>query len=405
MADLKLLWASAAAVREAAQTAWERGHVLRELHVDECEWQHFPRKVRLAGPKGANEVAENLSEINSWARELRAAASGQGWRLETRTMSAGALGRQTVPVNAWLDTPQMALGVLGRSASSQAETFAGCLEQVGERPAAGAVALAQPHTVVAAAADWPLLLDICDWVVTHPRPGVHIRQVPVNGVHTKLISTHEKLLSRLLEASLPADAVDPAATSFTGRFGFTSPDRQVLLVGPGDTLGLPPTRSAEFDAVFWPVAALAALDVDKAEIDTLLVTENKLSAETAPARRGRLALWGSGNEVGSVLAALPWLDRVQVLYWGDIDTHGLAILARVRQVAAHVRPVLMDLPTLLAHRQHWVMEGKQYRDTLPPTLTADETELYATLTRGALGDKVRLEQEYIRFDVVAGALL
>lgn len=92
------------------------------------------------------------------------------------------------------------------------------------------------------------------------------------------------------------------------------------------------------------------------------------------------------------------------MYWGDIDTHGLAILVRVRQAAAHVRPVLMDLPTLLAHRQQWVMEGKQYRDTLPPTLTANEAELYATLTRGTLGDKVRLEQEYIRFDVVAEAL-
>lgn len=222
MADPKMRWASAAAVREAAQKAWERGHVLRELHVDDTEWQHFPRKVRLAGPKGANQVAEKLSEINSWARELRTAASGQGWRLETRTMSAGALGRQTVPVNAWLDTPQMALGVLGRNAISQAGTFARCLEQAGERPAARAIALAQPHTVVAAAADWPLLLDICDWVVTHPRPGVHTRQIPVNGVHTKLIGTHEKLLSGLLEASLPADAVDPAATSFTGRFGFTA---------------------------------------------------------------------------------------------------------------------------------------------------------------------------------------
>ena len=404
MAEATQRWASAAAVREAAQTAWERGHVLRELHLDQSRWEHFPRKVRLSGPKASPEVGEHLGEIHCWARELRAAAAAQGWRLETRTVSAGALGRQTIPMSAWLDTPQTALAVLGRTASSQAATFARCLDQAVDRPATRAVALAQPHTVVAAAADWPLLLQICDWVIAHPRPGVHIRQVPVDGVHTKLISTHEKLLSRLLEANLPANAVDRSATSFTSRFGFTSPDRQVLLVGRGDALGLPATRSAEYGAVFWPVGALAALDVDAAGIDTLLVTENKLSAETAPSRPGRLALWGSGNEVGSVLAALPWLDRVRVLYWGDIDTYGLAILARVRQVAAHVQPVLMDLPTLLAHRQHWVVEAKQYRDTLPPTLTADETELYATLRSGSLGDRVRLEQEYIRFDNVVEAL-
>jgi hypothetical protein len=38
-----------------------------------------------------------------------------------------------------------------------------------------------------------------------------------------------------------------------------------------------------------------------------------------------------------------------VVYWGDIDSHGLAILSGVRATVPHVRSVLMDLDTLRVH--------------------------------------------------------
>lgn len=401
-------WGTAAAVKAAAQTAWDAGHVLRELHQSPQERTHFPRRVRLSGPK-STDLAQRLFEVSTWARGLRTAASTQGWRLETRPMSAGALGRQTVPVYAWLDTPPIALGVLGRAAATQADTFARCLQQAEASPSATEVALARPHAVVAAAADWPLLLAIVDWVAEHPRPGVHIRQVPVSGVHTKLVAQHEALLSRLLDARLPDTAIDPDAGTFTGRFGFTAPDRHVLLAGRWEVLGLP--RSTDRDqpgpstaVAFWPLTALQALDPPAVGIDTLLVTENKLSAETAPHHPAQLVLWGSGNEASSVLAALPWLHKVRVRYWGDVDTHGLAILGRVRQVAPHVEPVLMDLATLHAHQEHWVVETTPTRSEQLPGLTAAEAELYRLLRDNVFGDRVRLEQEFIRFDRVVTAL-
>jgi len=41
---------------------------------------------------------------------------------------------------------------------------------------------------------------------------------------------------------------------------------------------------------------------------------------------------------------------VAVRYWGDVDTHGMAILAEVRRALPHVRSALMDLETLQDHR-------------------------------------------------------
>lgn len=45
-----------------------------------------------------------------------------------------------------------------------------------------------------------------------------------------------------------------------------------------------------------------------------------------------------------------WLRDVAVRYWGDVDTHGMAILAEVRRALPHVRSALMDLETLQDHR-------------------------------------------------------
>lgn len=103
--------------------------------------------------------------------------------------------------------------------------------------------------------------------------------------------------------------------------------------------------------------------------------------------------WGRGFDVDSV-GRLPWLAEAEVIYWGDIDTHGFAILDRLRAWLPQTRSVLMDRETLLAHRDRWVTEDRPARSTLS-RLTSDERELYAELVEGGLGDRVRLEQERI----------
>ena len=42
-----------------------------------------------------------------------------------------------------------------------------------------------------------------------------------------------------------------------------------------------------------------------------------------------------------------WLRRCAVHYWGDIDTHGFAMLARARRALPQTESLLMDRDTLL----------------------------------------------------------
>jgi len=111
-----------------------------------------------------------------------------------------------------------------------------------------------------------------------------------------------------------------------------------------------------------------------------------------PDLAGVVAVMKLGNAV-SVLDALPWLQRTKAVYWGDIDTHGFAILGRARRVLPGLKSVLMDRETLLAYRPLWVQEKAQHSSAELPLLNDAERVVYDGLRGHLWGPNVRLEQE------------
>jgi hypothetical protein len=106
-------------------------------------------------------------------------------------------------------------------------------------------------------------------------------------------------------------------------------------------------------------------------------------------------IFGGGYAV-NILERLDWLVTLDLAYWGDLDTHGFAILNRLRRRFPRVRSVLMDRETLLAHQSQWVPEPTPTRAALD-LLTPAEQDLYQALVAGAFGPAVRLEQERVNF--------
>jgi hypothetical protein len=115
-----------------------------------------------------------------------------------------------------------------------------------------------------------------------------------------------------------------------------------------------------------------------------------------------LVVFGSGFALAG-LSDLPWIREKDLVYWGDIDTHGFDILDRLRGRVESTRSILMDRETLLGHPGQWVTEPTPTTRELP-ALTTDEASLYQDLVEGTYGDSVRLEQERIRFSVLHDAL-
>jgi hypothetical protein len=124
-----------------------------------------------------------------------------------------------------------------------------------------------------------------------------------------------------------------------------------------------------------------------------VIVENEISYLSVEVPDDGVVIWGRGFDVDNV-GRLRWLADADVLYWGDIDTHGFAILDRLRAWLPRTRSVLMDRETLLAHRERWVSEDRPATSVLT-RLTHDERNLYLELVADGLGQRVRLEQERI----------
>ena len=98
-----------------------------------------------------------------------------------------------------------------------------------------------------------------------------------------------------------------------------------------------------------------------------------------------------------------WLRACAVHYWGDIDTHGFAILDRLLSWLPNANPLLMDRTTFLAHREQWGSEPSQETRDLY-RLGEREARLYDDLRCNRLGESLRLEQERVRYSALQQAL-
>jgi hypothetical protein len=258
----------------------------------------------------------------------------------------------------------------------------------------------RPLRALELADDWARLLDIVTWLRDHPRPGIYLRQVDIPGVHSKFIEGHRAVLGELFDLALAPEAIDPTAGGVGGfcrRYGFRDkPERiRFRLLDPG--LALLPTGTDQDLTITHDT--FARLDPP---VKRVFVTENEINFLAFPPLAASLVVFGAGYGF-ETLASADWLRDREIHYWGDLDTHGFAILDQLRAHLPHAASFLMDRETLLAHRPHWGVEPRsETRDLL--RLTAEENALYDDLRRNRLGDRVRLEQEKIGFDWVVEAL-
>jgi hypothetical protein len=253
----------------------------------------------------------------------------------------------------------------------------------------------RPLKVLSSAESWLRLVGTVTWVAGLDRTSdVYLRQVGVPGVDTKFIEANRSILTDLLDLRLPAERIDTSVprSDFTARYGFLEKPRYVRVRYLDDD-------SRGFSELGVRISELAA---NPLPVSTVYVVENEVTYLAFPAVRDAVVLWGSGYAV-SVLRSLSWLRERELVYWGDIDTHGFRILHRLREYFPAVRSMLMDRTTLLSHEGQWVDEPVQVREPLT-RLTEAETDLYHQLVEDLFGPAVRLEQERVGFAALEAAL-
>ncbi|MFC0268627.1 DUF3322 domain-containing protein [Kushneria aurantia] len=381
-------WTSPADLKQQMDKYWQRGDILRARLDSE---PLFPLTLRLRKP-GARDLTERFADVADWVRALRQGSvehKGFGYRVHWRRHRHRVQGANDLPDAISVDSEEDALRWLGRRsdaarftrlAEHTLTTFPALRDWLRQRPLRALEH--EPH--------WDDLLAVLAWFQAHPRPGVYLRELDIPGIHTKFIETHRGLLAELLDAVLPAAAIDPRATGVRGfnrRYGLLDKPPLVRLRVLDERLAIQGLTDLTL-----PVEQLARLDPGA---DTVFITENEINGLAFPPFSNALVIFGLGYRVES-LCRLPWLTDKRLYYWGDIDTHGFAILDRFRRAFPHAHSLLMDQATLEAHRPVWGREAadKRFTGTLDH-LSDTENALFATLRDDRLAAALRLEQEHI----------
>ena len=383
-----MTWTTPGEIEQQLARYWASGQILTAWLLGTTL---FPLRLRLKRPNSAA-LAEQFNETRQWIASLQhgsKAERGFGYEISWSEIRHRRLGQNRVPAGVLVPSEADALRLLGKSV--EAEQFRALADATLARvPTLKDWLIRSPFSVLQHASDWPRILDVVCWFAAHPNSGLYLRQLDVPGVDSKFIELRKPLLSELLDS---AAAREPEAGAIEGKANFEKRhgllpkpalirfrilDRRLYIQGWSD-LTIPVAQFAEWVA----------------PPKRVFITENEINGLAFPDVADSVILFGMGYGV-QILSEASWLRDKDVQYWGDIDTHGFAILDRLRGLFPQTQSFLMDRDTLLNHRELWGVEGEPFRRELQ-RLTGPEQTLFRDLQENRYGYRIRLEQERISF--------
>ncbi len=371
-------WTTPEDIAARVRRRWDDGSLLRAYANGDS---FDPIEVRLRGPT-PSQVGDDIAAAREWVTAVDAGRRDDSrYTLQWESIGGRQIGRNQLPVRAVVSSIGQASALLG--VATLVRRFNELLAIAHQHPQVRQWVVDHPLRALDLAAEMSRLIGAYVWLDSHRQSNRYLREISAPGVDTKFAERHRPVLAAML-------GVPSTAAGFLAGLGLRSKPGLVRL-RPSLSLGLPGS-----------LTELAARSEELAHVRveprTAVIIENEISYLSIDIPEDGVVIWGKGFDVDGV-GRLRWLADADVYYWGDIDTHGFAILDRLRAWLPRARSVLMDRETLLAHRDRWVTEDRPARSVLT-RLTPGEQDLYSELVGDGLGERVRLEQERIDWDWV-----
>ncbi|WJY95363.1 hypothetical protein CFELI_08790 [Corynebacterium felinum] len=344
----------------------------RKHYLDILSADSFYRSYPLHPPTAAEAFAHKehtATWINQWQKVSWAEID-----YATKNWRQAGLGTQTVPVRATISSKQQLYHALTQQTVAHLNDLGTKLEIV-----ANAIGHQRARETVKA---WEKLtiddihrgLALRDWLEHNPNSGLLPRAVPIRGMDTKWLEHNLPLIRALT-------GIDDT--------GLAHPQTTIHLRVLDPTIRLHPL--------------ICSMGLDPAEISpaldharVIIMVENKLTFQALPdyPATGAVAVWGEGYRAEK-LVQIPEIQSLPVLYFGDLDHDGFAILSNIRRMHPNVTSFAMDSATLDLFRE-FAIEDRNYQPRSYQHLTQEESRTLDAL----LAANLRLEQERISFDHV-----
>lgn len=331
-----------------------------------------PLTIGLQPPSGRTAELDDGKATKAWLQEWSRSAIP----LQQQQRKLSYLGVYEVPVRVVLDRPETAAAVAGKTKH---------WKRINQLLNSFIAALGEPVRVklvekLSAWQDWSdftaeQFIAVAHWLRAHDASQYYIRELPIYGVDTKWIETHRGVVSAVIENMEFREKPDLVE--------MRSLDQSILLHG--------------LSHLRCPLTEIGALPGRR-----VVFVENHFTFLALPPLLGTIAIYGAGLQAYRIAANLPGLKEKQVVYWGDIDTHGFYILDLVRRHLPHAMSILMDIDTARLHAALAVEEPQPSRFQ-PELLTPGEIQTLAFIRERSAVGSLRIEQERIVFDRVVDA--
>lgn len=362
-------------VRQRLATTW---HSQWQSWLEgEGKWPH---EVPLKQPT-EREAQHNWPAFLSWAHGWQ--RTPLGGTVLTAPVSWRSMGGQELPTHQSFATPHEVAKALGEPFAKHfaiaQQRFSECVEawpdlKLPLRAIAGWLADLDER-------DYRRFVSVVDWLIANPDSGLYLRQLPIAGLDTKWAERHTGPIAKLLGARLD-------------RRGSLAQVAGLRTDEPGKRLRLlDPALRAQMGGMSDLVVRLSELENLDLPIQVALIIENQQTALCCQDLPGAIVLMGGGYAV-TELGRMPWLERIPLIYWGDLDTAGFSILSALRSYHPHTVSCLMDEPTLHAFKEFW-SDDKGMVATACDRLEPVEQALRQKLLANHWSTQVRLEQERI----------
>ncbi|NOQ78369.1 MAG: hypothetical protein GQ546_03105 [Gammaproteobacteria bacterium] len=356
----------------------------------------FPFQIKLDKPNNKT-LLHQFDEVRTWISDLTHHFTQGSIRIIRKEFNYSSMGKQSLPIAIEFEDIESIARYLGKwqewqqfchhyhTIKSTFPVLTGWLKQ-------------SPASIQKYNNSWPQLLNICRHFSQHPIPDCYIRELDINAIDTKFIERHKAILKTLLDQILDDSAINLqhdklSEHGFEKRFGlrYEQPRIRFRLLDQNMASDFSGITDLEI-----PITQFAQLDLI---CDRIFITENKTNGLAFPQIKNAIVIFGLGYGI-QILKQANWISQCQLYYWGDIDTHGFAILSGVRSHFPQIHSWLMDEETLLHCKEQWGKEPeeKSHQSETFKYLTPSEHTLYNKLKSNYWQESLRLEQEKIPFE-------
>jgi hypothetical protein len=223
------------------------------------------------------------------------------------------------------------------------------------------------------AREWADFLKIVTYFIqnaTAPKQILYWRQLPID-IDLPAFEIHQNILGELLDAVLPASAIQQNETQFEPRFGllFDEPflrirflDASLSLPNLGNDVALPVSVWAKW----------TNLDCE----NIFFVTNKNVFLSFPNPPLSIVVFW---EHSATVLTQIAWFHSKNTYFIDDITPHGFEQLSEMRFILKEIKSLMMDKTTFEAFPQHQQTLKVGNMATFLRHLTEEEQAFYSFL--------------------------